>query len=88
MAAIPLVACVGGLSLAPIMLTSDVNGNFSVTFLFWWAAGHALTARTTPAATACDKSMRCSPKRSGATSRWPGKKSRFGPCFSTIFSTA
>ena len=48
-AAIPLVACVGGLSLAPIMLTSDVNGNFSVTFLFWWAAGHALTARTTPA---------------------------------------
>ena len=48
-AAIPLVACVGGLSLAPIMLTSDVNGNFSVTFMFWWAAGHALTARTTPA---------------------------------------
>jgi len=48
-AAIPLVACVGGLMLAPIMLTSDVNGNFSVTFMFWWAAGYALTARTTPA---------------------------------------
>ena len=48
-AAIPLVACVGGLMLAPIMLTSDVNGNFSVTFMFWWAAGYALTSRSTPA---------------------------------------
>ncbi len=45
LSAIPLVACVGGLILAPIALTSEVNGDFSVTFLFWWAAGFALTAR-------------------------------------------
>ena len=46
LSALPLVACVGGLILAPIALTSEVNGDFSVTFLFWWAAGFALTART------------------------------------------
>ena len=57
-AAIPLVACVGGLMLAPIMLTSDVNGNFSVTFMFWWAAGYALTARSTPALRTVDASPR------------------------------
>jgi hypothetical protein len=45
LSAIPLVACVGGLILAPIALTSEVNGDFSVTFLFWWAAGFSLTAR-------------------------------------------
>jgi len=45
LSALPLVACVGGLILAPIALTSEVNGDFSVTFLFWWAAGFALTAR-------------------------------------------
>jgi hypothetical protein len=44
-AAIPLVAAVGGLILVPIALTSDIYGDFSVTFLFWWAAGHAVTAR-------------------------------------------
>jgi hypothetical protein len=43
-AAIPLIACVGGLILAPIALTSDINGDFSITFLFWWAAGHAVSA--------------------------------------------
>lgn len=48
--AIPLVACVGGLIVAPITLTSDVYGDFSVTFLFWWAAGYALTARSPGAA--------------------------------------
>ena len=48
LSALPLVACVGGLILAPIALTSEVNGDFSVTFLFWWAAGFALTARTAP----------------------------------------
>jgi len=41
--AIPLVACVGGLVLAPLALTSEVNGDFSVTFLFWWAAGYSVT---------------------------------------------
>ncbi len=34
-----LVVLVGGLALIPIMLTSDVWGNFSVTFIFWWCAG-------------------------------------------------
>ena len=34
-----LVALAGGLALIPIMLTSDVWGNFSVTFLFWWCVG-------------------------------------------------
>ena len=48
LSALPLVACVGGLILAPIALTSEVNGDFSVTFLFWWAAGFALTARAAP----------------------------------------
>jgi hypothetical protein len=42
--ALPLVALVGGLALAPIALTSEVNGDFSVTFLFWWAAGLSVTA--------------------------------------------
>jgi hypothetical protein len=48
LSALPLVACLGGLILAPIVLTSEVNGDFSVTFLFWWAAGFALTARAAP----------------------------------------
>jgi hypothetical protein len=48
LSALPLVACVGGLILAPIALTSEVNGDFSVTFFFWWAAGFALTARMAP----------------------------------------
>lgn len=34
-----LIAFVGGLALVPVMLTSDVWGNFSVTFLFWWCVG-------------------------------------------------
>jgi hypothetical protein len=45
LSAMPLVAFVGGLILAPIALTSEVNGDFSVTFLFWWAAGFSLIAR-------------------------------------------
>jgi len=39
--ALPLVAAVGGLALIPITLTSDVWGDLSVTFLYWWAAGYA-----------------------------------------------
>ncbi len=39
--ALPLVAGVGGLALIPITLTSDVWGDLSVTFLFWWAAGYS-----------------------------------------------
>jgi hypothetical protein len=42
--ALPLVAGVGGLVLLPIALTSDIWGDFSVTFLFWWAVGYAATA--------------------------------------------
>jgi hypothetical protein len=41
--ALPLVALVGGLALVPITVTSDVWGDLSVTFLFWWAAGAAVT---------------------------------------------
>jgi hypothetical protein len=39
--ALPLAAFVGGLALVPITLTSDVWGDLSVTFLFWWAVGYA-----------------------------------------------
>jgi hypothetical protein len=41
--ALPLVAAVGGLMLIPITLTSDVWSDFSVTFLYWWAAGYSAT---------------------------------------------
>jgi len=51
MSALPLVAVVGGLVLAPIALTSEVNGDFSVTFLFWWAAGFAVTTAISKAPT-------------------------------------
>ncbi|HVD01165.1 MAG TPA: hypothetical protein VNG93_08450 [Candidatus Dormibacteraeota bacterium] len=43
---LPLVALVGGLALAPITMTSDVWGDLSVTVLFWWAAGAAVTLAT------------------------------------------
>jgi hypothetical protein len=39
----PLVAFIGGIALFPITLTSDVWGDFSITFLFWWAAGMAVS---------------------------------------------
>jgi len=41
--ALPLTAFVGGLGLIPITGTSDVWGDLSVTFLFWWAAGASAT---------------------------------------------
>ncbi len=40
---LPLVAFVGGLALIPISLTSDVWGDLSVTYPFWWAAGASAT---------------------------------------------
>ena len=40
---LPLIAFVGGLGLLPITMTSDVWGDLSVTFLFWWAAGASAT---------------------------------------------
>ncbi len=40
-AALPMAAFVGGLALVPITLTSDVWGDLSVTFLFWWAVGYS-----------------------------------------------
>ena len=43
---LPLVACVGGLALAPVALTSDVWSDFSVTFLYWWAAGYSASVAT------------------------------------------
>lgn len=42
-AALPVTALVGGLALLPVTVTSDVWGDFSVTFLFWWAAGASAT---------------------------------------------
>jgi hypothetical protein len=42
-AALPLTALVGGLALLPVTLSSDVWGDLSVTFLFWWAAGASAT---------------------------------------------
>ncbi|HYP21651.1 MAG TPA: hypothetical protein VEY08_16400 [Chloroflexia bacterium] len=38
-----LVPMVGGLALVPIMITSAIWGNFSVTFLFWWTSGLCLS---------------------------------------------
>ena len=46
--ALPLVASIGGLMLFLITLTSDVWGNFAVTFLFWWAAGYSVTLAALP----------------------------------------
>jgi hypothetical protein len=51
--ALPLTALVGGLALLPVTVTSDLWGDLSVTFLFWWAAGASATLaaqRTTSAA--------------------------------------
>jgi hypothetical protein len=46
--ALPLVAAFGGLALFVITLTSDVWGDFPVTFLFWWAAGYAVSLTALP----------------------------------------
>lgn len=48
-AALPLVAWVGGLGLLPVTMTSDVWGDLSVTFLFWWAVGASVTLALVPA---------------------------------------
>jgi hypothetical protein len=40
-AALPMAALVGGLALIPITLTSDLWGDLSVLFLFWWAVGYS-----------------------------------------------
>jgi hypothetical protein len=49
-----LLVGVGGTGLAPIVMTSAVWGDFSVTFLFWWAAGAVVSAadRRAPAVVA------------------------------------
>lgn len=44
--AMPLIAFVGGLGLFPITMTSDVWGDLSVTFLFWWAVGATASLST------------------------------------------
>lgn len=41
--ALPITALVGGLALLPITVTSDLWGDLSVTFLFFWAAGASAT---------------------------------------------
>lgn len=40
---LPITTLVGGLALIPISLTSDLWGDLSVTFLFWWASGVSAT---------------------------------------------
>jgi len=40
---LPLVALVGGLALVPISMTTDLWGDLSVTFPFWWSAGACAT---------------------------------------------
>jgi hypothetical protein len=40
---LPLVALIGGLALIPITMTTDLWGDLSVTFLFWWSAGASAT---------------------------------------------
>lgn len=40
---LPLVAAVGGLGLLLITLTSDLWGDLATTYLFWWAAGGAVS---------------------------------------------
>jgi hypothetical protein len=42
--ALGAIVGVGGLALFPIVLTSQVWSDFSVTFLFWWTAGSVVTA--------------------------------------------
>jgi hypothetical protein len=42
--ALGAVVGVGGLALFPVVLSSQVWSDFSVTFLFWWAAGSVVTA--------------------------------------------
>lgn len=39
--ALPMAAAVGGLALLPITLTSDLWGDLSVLFSFWWAVGYS-----------------------------------------------
>jgi hypothetical protein len=46
---LPLVALAGGLALLPITITSDMWGDLSVTFLFWWSAGASATLCAEPA---------------------------------------
>jgi hypothetical protein len=43
---LPIVVGVGGLALVPVVLTTQVWGDYSVTFLFWWVAGSAMTIGT------------------------------------------
>ena len=42
--ALPLVLAVGGIGLGPIVLTSQVWGDPSVTYVFWWIAGACIAA--------------------------------------------
>jgi O-antigen ligase len=62
-AALPIAALVGGLALLPITLTSDIWGDLSVTFLFWWAAGASATMAKRRAAAAVDVSLPAGPLR-------------------------
>ncbi len=45
---LPMAAAVGGLALIPITLTSDLWGDLSVLFLFWWAVGYSASVAAGP----------------------------------------
>jgi hypothetical protein len=57
--ALPMAASIGGLALLPITLTSDMWGDLSVLFVFWWAVGYS-------ASLAADRTL---PARSDSTQR-------------------
>jgi hypothetical protein len=59
----PVVALVGGLALFPITLTSDLWGDLSVTFLFWWVAGATATLATRSARAEAREPWVASPAR-------------------------
>jgi hypothetical protein len=52
--ALPMAAAIGGLALLPITLTSDMWGDLSVLFVFWWAVGYS-------ASLAADKTLATRP---------------------------
>jgi len=62
---LPMTALVGGLAILPVTVTSDVWGDLSVTFLFWWAAGASasLAAHRSIGAAESSASSQSSPMR-------------------------
>jgi hypothetical protein len=60
-----VAVAVGGLALAPVVLTSQVWGDFSVTFLFWWLAGACIAAWPNRSVGRADKVATCARRAQG-----------------------